>query len=78
MLCRTNESNALLPVTKPNPKEAFHQKEKYIQAKVFLLDNVCINMLILLWQGKCVSLITFTQDLCKQYLFFSMDMNSVW
>ncbi|XP_052205388.1 ADP-ribosylation factor GTPase-activating protein AGD2-like isoform X2 [Diospyros lotus] len=37
----TNESNALLPVTKPNPKEAFHQKEKYIQAKY--VNKLLIN-----------------------------------
>ncbi|XP_028096433.1 ADP-ribosylation factor GTPase-activating protein AGD4-like isoform X1 [Camellia sinensis] len=43
---RTNESNAFLSVTKPSPKDAIHQKEKYIHAKYVekLLVNKAANL----------------------------------
>ncbi|KAL7163034.1 hypothetical protein ACSBR2_039185 [Camellia fascicularis] len=66
---RTNESNAFLSVTKPSPKDAIHQKEKYIHAKYVekLLVNKAANLSSIPSQAACIWEAVKTNNLREVY-----------
>lgn len=66
---RKNESNAFLSVTKPSPKDAIHQKEKYIHAKYVekLLVNKAANLSSIPSKAACIWEAVKTNNLREVY-----------